>query len=88
MSHAKRVRKARMKARQAKRREATWKQFEDARAFHEDAVDRARFRKELNAIDMPDAVKTVVGMLVDPIGFAVEELRKHADKIVQQEDRK
>ena len=69
MSRAKRTRKARMAARAARRLATLDRRFEAAVSAYR---ERARFRAELNASDAPDAVKTVLGVLVDPVGFALD----------------
>jgi hypothetical protein len=69
VSRAKRVRKARMAARREKRLTAGLRR---SRAFLIEANERARFRRELNASDLPDATKTVLGFLADPVGYALE----------------
>jgi len=76
MSRAKRVRKARMAARQARRDART---ITGASAFFAGILELARFRRELNASDAPDAVKTVLGLLVDPVGFAVDRMQQLAE---------
>lgn len=69
MSRTKRVRKARMAARLARRREKAIVRFS---VFLAEMRERVRFRRELNKSDAPDAVKTVLGLLVDPVGFTVD----------------
>lgn len=69
MSCAKRVRKARMAARREKRAEAAYRR---AYAFAIDLQERARVRAEINASDAPNALKTVLGFLIDPVGAAVD----------------
>lgn len=73
MSRAKRVRKARNAARRARYRD---NRFDVARAHLAETTERAQFRRELNASDAPEALKTVLGMLADPIGYVVETMQK------------
>lgn len=80
MSREKRKRKAQMKRHQAERAAQAEKRFDEARAFHANALERARFRAELNASDIPEGVKTLVGALVDPIGFVHDMARKQATR--------
>jgi hypothetical protein len=42
--------------------------------------ERSRFRRELNASDAPDPVKTVLGLLIDPVGYAVDMIGKMAQE--------
>ena len=77
MSQAKRTRKARMKTRQEKRREALYAQLESSREFLEELRDRRRFRVALNASDMPEPVKKMLGAVIDPIGFAVDTMAQY-----------
>jgi hypothetical protein len=81
MSHAKRVRKAKMARRQAERRKRTMASLKRHSAFLDEQIERARFRKELNASDAPEPVKTLVGALVDPTGFVHDMIRKHFKEI-------
>lgn len=68
MSRAKRTRKARMARRREKRLEIDQKISREAFAFFVDAHERARVRREINASDAPEALKTVLGFFVDPVG--------------------
>lgn len=74
MSRAKRVRKARSAARRERRDTKTIKA---AHSFFAEARERSEARKEISNSDAPDALKTVLGFLIDPIGFAVEKLREY-----------
>lgn len=76
MSRAKRVRKARM----VKRREKAIRRYERAYEFATELAERARFRAELNVSDLPDAAKTVLGYLADPIGSVVDAANKELEK--------
>lgn len=73
MSRAKRVRKARSAARRARRYARV---LTESHAFLTEATERARFRRKLNESDVSDAVKTVLGALVDPVGFVVDKMRE------------
>ena len=72
MSRSKRVRKARAAVRREKRLSV---RLDVARSHLAEATERARFRRQLNESDMPEAVKTVLGALVDPVGFVHERMR-------------
>ena len=76
MSRAKRTRKARMAARQARRYTIT---NSGPGTFFAETLERARFRRDLNASDAPDAMKTVLGLLADPVGFAVDRMQQFAE---------
>jgi hypothetical protein len=73
MSRAKRVRKARSAARRERRYE---KACASAIVFHVEANQRAQLRRDLNESDAPDALKKVLGFLIDPTGFVVDEMRE------------
>ena len=73
MSRSKRVRKARAAARRARRRD---NRFDVARAHLAEATERARFRRQLNESDAPEALKTVLGALIDPVGFVAEHMER------------
>ncbi len=73
MSRSKRVRKARSAARREKRFSVC---LNAARAHLTEATERARFRRQLNESDAPEALKKVLSFLADPIGSLVEEMGK------------
>ena len=73
MSHSKRVRKARSAARREKRLSV---RLDAAREHLAEATERARFRRQLNESDAPEALKTVLGALVDPVGFVHEHMER------------
>ncbi len=75
MSHGKRVRKARMRARRAR---LFARSMARATSMLVELEERARFRRELAASDLPDSVKTVLGFLADPVGAVVDEATKFA----------
>lgn len=81
MSRAKRTRKARMKSRQAKR---FTRQIESVSAFLVEQRERIRFGKQLMESDTPEEVKTVLRMILDPVGFTTDMLNKYADRVVQR----
>jgi hypothetical protein len=63
-----------MRARQAVRLERFEANLDAAVERLNEARERARFRRELDASDMPDAIKTVLGALVDPAGFVLDHV--------------
>jgi len=65
MGRAKRSRKTRSANRRAKR---FAKLSERVRAVCEEQRERLRARKIIESSDAPEEVKTVLGMLVDPLG--------------------
>lgn len=76
MSRAKRVRKARSAARRARRDARFFALCDRIEGDLQEMHESVRFRRELNASDAPDAVKTVLGALVDPVGFCVDKMRE------------
>lgn len=80
MSRAKRTRKAKMARRQAARAAHLGERYAVACARHAEAIERSRFRTELNESDVPDAVKTLVGAFVDPAGFVVDMIEREAKR--------
>jgi hypothetical protein len=87
VSQAKRVRKARMKARQSREAKRLGAVFMRHHGFLVEQRERAQFRRELNASDMPDAVKTLVGALVDPVGFVHDIFVKEMGRRKETVDR-
>jgi hypothetical protein len=75
VSREKRTRKARMKARQARRFD---KVIARAAAMLVEFEERARFRRELYASDLPEAAKSTLGFLVDPVGAVADAAMKIA----------
>ncbi len=75
MSRAKRVRKARLAARRRRHAEKT---LTSAHEFFDEMRERAAARAAINASDAPDALKTVFGFMVDPVGFTVDAFAKIA----------
>jgi hypothetical protein len=58
-----------MKARRAKR---CTKFIERGERLAVELEELARFRRELAASDLPEAAKTVLGFLADPVGAVVD----------------
>lgn len=77
MSRAKRTRKARMAARQERRLKAS---IERVHGFMTDLKERARFRADLNASDLPAGTKTVLGLLADPLWFVTDVAIKEFER--------
>lgn len=86
MSRAKRVRKARMATRIAKRLD---KRIAAASAvfsaFAVDVRERARVRAEINASAAPEALKTVLGYLVDPLGTTADMANREMNRRKEEE---
>ncbi len=68
MSRAKRIRKARMAVRQEERAARYSERLAAASEHLSEAIGHSRFRAELNASDVPEPVKFVIGSLIDPVG--------------------
>jgi hypothetical protein len=70
------------------RRERRVRRFDEMIARHTEMLteleDRARFRRELNASNLSEPMKTVLGYLADPVGAAVDAARK----VIAQQGRK
>jgi hypothetical protein len=59
--------------------------FDKAYAFAVDMHERARVRAEINASDATEALKTVLGFLVDPIGAAVDAANREMTRRKENE---
>jgi hypothetical protein len=57
------------------------RQFAAAHLSLEAVRKRAKFRAALNASDAPDAVKTLIGAVVDPIGFVVDQMQRAVKRV-------
>lgn len=66
-----------MKARQARRLD---KMISRGTAVLVELRERARFRRELNASDLPEATKSTLGFLVDPVGAVADAAIKIATR--------
>ena len=75
MSRSKRTRKGRMRVRQQAHLERVGKGIEAFKAFNLQTIERARLRGQIEASDAPDAVKTTLSMLIDPIGFVLSRIK-------------
>jgi hypothetical protein len=64
-----------MKARRARRFD---KMIARGKAMLVELEERARFRRELAASDLPEATKTLLGFLADPVGAAADAAMKVA----------
>lgn len=74
MGRAKKIRKARSERRRARRFDQNLKRAHAIIAEHR---EHAEARKAIEASDMPDGLKKLLGILVDPAGSAHEMVVEH-----------